>query len=402
LSSEEKSEGVCSSVPNEHSNPCDRAQASDQGDVTPKSVESHATLRNTEDFVDVGHLGSGVSVSEAHDQVQSERGKASVKSSSLIQAVQDRNLWIDTKLREFQVMSEELEDALHMMKGQKGTAIEKARIQRKKISDSRIDRCKRAGSENNKPTVYKSQINRHFDAKKTKFDASKLQKMSTACVSECWAPKLQSMCLEMQVMCESVSSVLPSTLESFLLGGIICPKYARPYIHLAEISSLLIGFSSKLSSAVGHIMNNVSDSNAREMAHLIFAIKELNIIFPLLETKCRNLYSLYLQDHSSCDRHADTDKNKGWHAQARSKMDTISHQMDVAYEQLEKAILKMNTIRDKGAASSEIPLCPLRPETDSEQPDPKQMLIIIAKKILIIQKHISFLIEVRRFQGQAE
>lgn len=410
LSLGEMSEGVWSSVPDEQSSPCDRAQSSNEGGVTPfshiqeisirpQSVDSHAPLRNTEDSGDVGHLGFDVSVGEEHDQVQNERDRTSIQSSSLSQ---NPNLWIDTKLREFKAVSKQLEDLLHLIKAETGTAPKRARIEQNNMTDSKIDSCNRADPKNVKPTVSKSQIKGYSDKKKTKFGAIKMHKNSTLCVSDCWVWKLQSMCCELQVMCERVSSVLPSTLEAFLLGGIISPNYARPYLHLAEVTSMLIGFSSKLRSAVGNIMNNISGSNVKEIAHLVFAVKELITIFPPLETACRNLYSEYLHDRSPSDCHTDSDESKRWHTQARSKMDTICHQMDVAYEQLEKAVRKMNIICDKEAASPEIPLCQLRAQTGSEQVDPKEILFITAKKILVIGKHISSLMTVRKFQGQAE
>lgn len=410
LSLGEMSEDVYSLVPDEQSSRCDTSQASNEGDVKPfshlqecsirpQSVDSHAALRNNEVSGDVGHLGFDVSVGEAHDQVQNERDKTSIQSSSLSQ---NQNLWIEKKLRELQAVSKELKDLLHLMKAETGTAEEKSRIEKNNMTDSRIDPCNRADPKNVERTLSGSQIEGHSDRKKTKYDGYKMHKNSALCVTEYWASKLQSMCHELQVMCEGVSSVLPSTLEAFLVGGIICPNYARPYLHLAEVTSTLIGFSSKLLSAVGNIMNNISGSNIKEIAHLLFAVKELITIFPLLETACQNLYSEYLHERSPSDCHSDSEESKRWHIQARAKMDTIFHQMDVAYEQLEKAIRKMNIICDNEAASSEIPLCQLRPETDSKQVDPKEILFITARKVLLIGKHISSLMEVRKFQGQAE
>jgi membrane-associated HD superfamily phosphohydrolase len=391
----EMSGAARSLVPDEHSSPCDRAQASNQSDVevtplsyrqevsiSPQFVESHATLRNTEDFVDVGHSASDITVREARDQ---ESDEAAVLSSSLMEVSSDLILRIATKLREFETVSKELEDLLCMMKAQRGTAEEDSRIEQKNMTDSKIDPCKNADPKNDKPTVSESQIKGHSDGKKTKFDASKVH------VSEYLAWKLYSICRELQVMCETVSSVLPSTLGTLLKCGILRPKFARPYLHLAEITSLLTGFSSKLRSAVGHMMNNISGSNIKEITYLSLAIKELTAILPLLETECRNLYSECVQDCQPSDCHSD--------AEARSEIDTICHQMDVAYEHLEKAMWKMNMIRDNEAASSEIPL---HPETGSEQVDPKDVLFVIARKFLSIEKHISSLIEARTFQGQAE
>jgi hypothetical protein len=431
LSLGEISGAVRGLVPGECSSHFDSAEASNLGDVTPLShrqevfmypqfVESHATFRSTEDIVDVGYLGSETDVSggEANDQLQKEHDKASIQSSSLSKEVpSDLNLRIASKLREFQAMAKELEDLLNMTKlshpdqvvisdetkPQTGTTEEKSHTEQKNMSGRKIDTCNLTDANNDKTSISQSQIKGHSDVKETKFDANKEYKCSTLYVSEYWGWKLYSMCHELEVRCENLSCVLPSTLESFLVCAIGRPDYARPCLHLAEVTSLLMAISSQLRSAVRRMMNNISGYNIKEIAHLIFAIKKLTTIFPLLETACRNLYSEYLQNRPPSGRHADNGESDHWHHEARSKVDVICHQMDVAYEQLGKAFLKINIIRNYEAASSEIPLCSLQPEeTDSEKVDPKKMFFTIARKFLLIEEQISSMMEAMTFQGQAQ
>jgi hypothetical protein len=423
-SSGEISGAVYGSVPGEYSSHFDSAGTSNLGDVTPVShrqenficpqfVESYTTPRSTEDFVDITDVSGGV----ANHQVQKERDVASIQSSSSSKEVpSDLNLRIATKLREFQAMAKEIEDLMRTTKlshpgqvvisdetkAQTDTTEEKSHIQEKNISCSKKDTCNLTNTKKDKTTVSRSQIKGHSDVKKTKFDANKVYTHSTLYMSEYWGWKLYSICHELEVMCENLSCVLQSILESFLLCGIAYPDYGRPYLHLAEVASLLIGVSSQLRSAVKCIMNNISVCNIKEIAHLIFAVKKLTTIFPLLETACRNLYSEFMQDHPPSCRHPDSCEGENWHREARSKLDIICHQMDVAYEQLEKAFWKINIIRNNEAAPSEFSLCSLQPETDSEQVDPKKMFFTIARKFLLIEEHISSLLKGRKFQGREQ
>jgi hypothetical protein len=404
LSLGEMSGAACSLVPDEHSVPWDIAQEAtplshgQKVSIRQQFVESHATLIKTEDFVDVGHLGSTVSVGEALDQVQNVRDNASVQSSSLSQEVpRDLNLQIARKLQEFQQISKELGDLLLMAKAQKGTVEEKSRIEQTKMTDSNG-----ADAKNDKSTVAEIHIKEHSDTKKTKFVASKVTKNPALYVCAFWTSLLYKKCRQLQVLCERVSSILPSTIDSFLLAGIMNPAYARPHLHLAEATSLFIGFSFKLHSTMGHLTNNISGCNVKEVAHLLFALRELIIIFPVLEAACRNFYYDYLQDFPSGACQTSTDDRKLSHAQIRSKMDMICHQMDMAYEQLGKAIGKINIIRDNEAASSKISLHPLRAERDSRQVDPKEIFYIISRKLLLINHQITSLMKTRKFHAHAE
>jgi hypothetical protein len=409
----------------EHSSSRDRAEASSQGDATPLSrpqedvnfaeiVENLATLSGTAGFTDLGYLHPEIDDSggQASAQVQKEGGKASVPSFSLSKEVPlDENLQISGKLQELQAMSKELEDLPHVTtitypdladitdeaKAQTGTAEEGSHIDQKNIG-SRMD------PENDKPTVSQSQIKGHFDGKKTTFDASKVHETSSSKLTEYYSLNLYSMCQQLEAMCEKMSCVLPSTLQSFVLHGNLYPDYARPCLHLAEVASLLHGFSSELHFAVRRMMQNFAISNITELglAQLFFAIKKLTEIFPLLDVTCRSLYTDYLIDHAPSDCRKDTGACKDEEVKFGWKMNTICHQMDVADEQLGKAIRKMTNILDNEKAFSESQSQPVQPETDSQQVDPKEMFFKIAIQLLLIEEHISFLLGARRRRSRPE
>jgi hypothetical protein len=416
----------------EHSTQSDRAEASGQGGVTPLShpkddisyqqlVGILATLKDNKYFLDLGHLGSesGVSGGEASGQMQNENEQVPVQSSNLSKEVSlSLNHQISRKLQELQAVCKELEDLLHMKmlahpdqvsasdetksQAQTGTAEEEPHIEQERMTDSRIEPCNLTDPKREESAVSKSKIKGHSDGEKTTFDESTLHGIPIPYVCEHLASKLNNRCRQLRAMCETLSSVLLSTLESFLASGIIHFCGARRCLQLAEVACILIGCSSQLRSAVELILDNILFCSVNEMAYLSLAIKQLTEIFPLLETLCRNMYADYLQLQQPCDCRKDPGAGKNGHLKVIWKADKICQQVDVADEQLEKAIQKLNIILDNEAAAPEIPALPLQPETESKQGNSKVTFLTIVRKLLLIEEHISSLLDAWTLQGQDE
>jgi hypothetical protein len=389
------------------------AGAYSQGDVTrlshPKDdldyqqlIEVLTTFKDNNYFANVEHLGSESDVSgdQASGQVQNEASFDPVHQ-------------ISRKLQELQIESKELDNLLHMKMAcnrdqlsasdetksqpQTGTAEEEQHVEQER-STNRTETCNLTDPKSEESTVSKSQIERHSRGEKTTFDASRLEGISIPDLWQTFGRKLYDMCYQLQVGCKNLSSKLLTTLNTFVVGSIMKDHGAKQYLHQAEILSILIGCLSELRSALRHTADYIGGCSIKEIACLIYTVKRLIAIFPLLERACWNLYNDYVHLQPDCQK--DSGAGKSVYAEDRWKADEICQKIDMAGEQLEEAAQKLNIINDIEAGDPEIPEFPLQPEAPSTHRSSKKTFFTVARKLLLIEEHISSLIGARTFQGR--
>jgi hypothetical protein len=448
----------------DHSSRRDTDEESRQTDATPLSgteedfnfselAEILAALRNSKHFVEGGLPAPETEASEGDSSGQMLKGgaEAPVESPSLgtevplhldpvespslatevplhLDPVESSSLGtevllhldqqISMRLQQFKTMSKELEELLHkntvlnpdevaisdQAKTETGTAEEEPNIEEDKTTGSIIETCNLTDSTNDKPTVCQSHIKGHSDENKTSFDAStsSMHGVSVPYALEYWAWQLHGQCFELRSMCENVSAALLNTSDICVKCAVSNPERARRCLHLAEVASILFGFSSRLRSTMGHIMDNIWGSDFKEVACMSFAIKKLSAVFPVLESVCGNLYSDYLQTQSTSDYHKEPVEGKEAHADTKLDTAKICRRMDAADEQLGKAIRKLRIIHGIELNNTETPTFPLQLDTEAQQGDSKENFVSIARKLLLIEREITSLLEARTYQGQGE